>query len=99
MKNLTEEQRDQEDLYSFPYHYLDLKSDEHRLLLRIEGIAKLRLIRDYILKNNFKRILDAGCGDARLFHEIKDFNGELVGVDYSERAIGFAKVFNPHAEF
>ncbi len=99
MNSLTKEQQNQEDLYSFPYHYLDLGSEEYRLLRRIEGIAKIRLIKDFILKNKFKKILDVGCGDARLFYEIKSFNGKLVGVDYSDQAIRFAKAFNPHAEF
>ena len=41
--------------------------------------------------------MEAGCGDGRFLHELRKEtdNAILHGIDYSARAISFARVFNP----
>jgi 2-polyprenyl-3-methyl-5-hydroxy-6-metoxy-1,4-benzoquinol methylase len=43
--------------------------------------------------------LDAGCGDGRFCYELRNEKVRLIGIDFSEKAIGFAKIINPHAQF
>ena len=42
MTQLTEKQQNQEAQYLFPYHYLDLASDHHKLLWTIEYLDLLK---------------------------------------------------------
>jgi ubiquinone/menaquinone biosynthesis C-methylase UbiE len=46
-------------------------------------------------------VLDAGCGDGKLLGEIvrSGRRGSFHGVDYSERAVGFARLLVPKASF
>jgi len=44
-------------------------------------------------------LLDAGCGDGRLCYELAQGGWDVVGIDYSERAIAFAKAFSPTVKF
>jgi len=89
----------QEDQYNFPYHYLDLASDEFRLIWYIPYLSKLDLIKEYFQKNHYKTLLDVGSGDGRLIYHFNDIRPKAVGVDFSKQAIKFAQVFNPWANF
>jgi len=95
----TEEQVIQEVGYEFPYHYLDLRCDEYRLMLHVDYISRLRVVKDLLKPFEGQRVLDAGCGDGRFCYELKNENIEIVGVDYSERALGFARAFSPEIDF
>lgn len=97
--SLTEKQQLQEDGYSFPYHYLDLRSDEYRLLLHTEYVSRLQVIKDLLKPYQGQTVLDAGCGDGRLCYELRNEDLKLVGVDWSSRAITFARAFSPTVEF
>ncbi len=102
MKPTTKKQMLQEEKYIFPYHYLDLSSDFHKNLKSMEIFGVLQIVEDLIKSSNKKKInfLDAGCGDGRFCYELKTFKKcKIVGIDYSEQAIGFAKAFNPNIEF
>lgn len=89
----------QEAEYKFPYHYLDLESDRHRLIDFVPVMSRYELVRDRLGDVSGMAILDAGCGDGRFCYEWRDSGARLVGVDYSERAIAFARAFVPEAEF
>ena len=65
MKKLTKKQIVQEQEYSFPYHYADLKSEEDRYLNFIEYLNRLKFVRKSLGNIKSKKILDAGCGDGR----------------------------------
>ncbi len=95
----SKEQVIQEQGYFFPYHYLDLKSDEHRFFLHLEYLGYLRLVKKLIEPFTGQRVLDAGCGDGRFCFEMCKENVKLVGIDYSPAAIAWAKLFNPGVEF
>ncbi len=103
MEELTKEQKVQEEEYVFPYHYLDLASDYHKYLSFIEYKLLFNhikeIVSDLMNPSGETKFLDAGCGDGRFCYELKDLGCEIVGVDYSERAISFARGFNPDIKF
>lgn len=89
----------QDDQYSFPYHYMDLYSEFHRRIRYLDYLSVLRIAQEMLAPLNGQRLLDAGCGDGRFCYELSQNDIEIVGVDHSERAISFAKAFNPKIEF
>ena len=98
MIKFTDTQMHQEGEYDFPYHYLDLKADDYKYLRCIEYLSLLNKTKNLIKPFNGQKILDAGCGDGRFCYELRNENIEIYGVDFSERAINFAKAFNPKAK-
>jgi SAM-dependent methyltransferase len=99
MQHFTEKQSVQEDAYSFPYHYLDLAVKEYRLIHRVLAASRIEIVRKMLRPFQGQLILDAGCGDGRFCYELKNENAKVIGVDISERALAFAKAFNPEVEF
>lgn len=99
MSVLTEKQQVQEASYSFPYHYLDLEVDAYKYILFIEYLSYLNIVKKLIEPFNGQFVLDVGCGDGRFCYQMQNENVKMVGTDCSERAIRFAKAFNPDSEF
>ena len=99
MSQLSDQQKTQEDEYSFPYHYLGVYFERYQRLEQLPYVVKLETVREILGPLEGRRVLDAGCGDGRLCYELQDGGAELVGVDYSEKAIAFARAFNPGAQF
>ncbi|MFH1224991.1 MAG: class I SAM-dependent methyltransferase [Candidatus Diapherotrites archaeon] len=102
--SFTERQRFKSNIgeveYIFPYHYGDLGLEKDgRNIKFIEYLARIEFVKKIVEKTGAKKVLDAGCGDGRFIYEMKNKGIELVGVDFSEKAIGFAKAFNPEAKF
>ncbi len=96
MDNLTNEQRVQEEEFIFPYHYLSLLGGSYP---NIEQLSILRVIKETIAPFKGQQLLDAGCGDGRFCYELRNENITVTGVDYSEKALGFARAFNPSVRF
>ena len=96
----NKKQKVQEDEYIFPYHYLDIKCDDE-YLYGIEYLDYMRVVRNKIPNKSGTKVLDAGCGDGRFCYELRKAkeNVSVYGVDYSQRAIDFAKAFNPNTKF
>lgn len=69
--------------------------------LEADYLNYLSVIKEYISDNFEKgaRILDLGCGDGRIAYELQNLGFEVTGLDYSERAIGFAKLLAPKCQF
>lgn len=88
-----------DDRYFFPYHYLDLKADEYRLILHHEYVSRLNIVKGLLDLSMGQFILDAGCGDGRFLYEIRDEPVVRIGIDCSERALAFARIFNPTMTF
>jgi SAM-dependent methyltransferase len=90
----------QERKYNLPYHWFP-----RRRLLRFEREEKERIVFDLINRHHQKpvgRYLDVGCGDGRWTYEISTFletGADTYGIDFSEQAIGFARLINPHLHF
>ncbi len=94
MKKLSNKQQVQEDEYFFPYHYLDLYLESYRDLYFINRNELINTIKEILKVKETDLILDACCGDGRFSYELKKTGANVVGVDYSKRAIEFAKIFN-----
>jgi 2-polyprenyl-3-methyl-5-hydroxy-6-metoxy-1,4-benzoquinol methylase len=106
VKNYDEEQKIQEDLYDFPYHHIPSYVKGNFSAIRThrgahEYLAYLHFIISQIKKIEFSNLLDIGCGDGKLLYEISKeiASKNYVGIDYSERAILFAKAMSPHIKF
>ncbi len=98
-------QEHQEEEYSFPYHYITQYTPEFSQSLHdswgINYAATLEFLLKVIAEEPFVRCLDVGCGDGRLVKELDAIfpKHEIVGVDYSERAIALARVMHPMGQF
>ncbi len=106
MTTLSPEQREQEDDYVFPYHYIPSLKDGNFSLTRVmrwgyQYIAYLEFVAQKVAGAGFDSLLDVGCGDGRFLCEINSRfpDKRLVGIDMSEQAIGFARAFNPDVRF
>lgn len=94
----------QESLYNLPYHWFP-----EPWLKQFEREEKKRIIYSLIkshLNGNMHRYLDVGCGDGRWTSDIHDLiqnkmgqSVETTGIDFSDRAIGFAKLIKPGINF
>lgn len=95
----------QDILYEFPYHYLpQLDQKEIPRLYRylswgFDYLTYMSFVVDQIKSIAPKSLLDIGCGDGRLIHWVKTAVPQVSGIDLSERAIAFARVFNPEVMF
>ncbi|MDY7009644.1 MAG: class I SAM-dependent methyltransferase [Planctomycetota bacterium] len=106
MEILSKEQREQEDDYVFPYHYIPSLAGGDFSSVRVhrwgyQYMAYLEFVIEKISGMDFGSLLDVGCGDGRLLHELKLRFGDkrLAGLDMSEQALRFAGAFNPGIQF
>jgi 2-polyprenyl-3-methyl-5-hydroxy-6-metoxy-1,4-benzoquinol methylase len=80
--------------YRLPYHWI--RDPLARDSLSYFGYLKL------VLQNlpvEGRRILDAGCGDGRLAHDISQKGHEVTGIDLLDVSIGYAEQLVPEASF
>jgi len=101
-----EQQRIQESRYEFPYHYIPRLEDGDFSQARVldwgyEYLSYIRFVLAKLETLPFRSLLDVGCGDGRFLGEVRrQFpKKELVGIDFSEQAIRYAKVLCPDVEF
>lgn len=95
----------QDDLYTFPYHYLPTLGDDgvvrlHRQLAwGLEYLTYMTFAAQMIQSRQVDSLLDVGCGDGRLLHMLRGYIPRLSGVDLSPRAIALAQALNPDLDF
>jgi len=96
---INNKQMVQEEEYEVPYHwFISPNSVGGRIYFGYLSICT-NFIKSENNYNNLN-ILDAGCGDARFLKELELLGVEsLYGIDYSERAVSFAKLLLPKVEF
>ncbi|MBP6772082.1 MAG: class I SAM-dependent methyltransferase [Gemmatimonadaceae bacterium] len=95
----------QDDLYAFPYHHLPWRDAAGGLSISrslgwgAEYLCYLHHVSELIVSLGARSILDAGCGDGRLFTVLPASVRRRVGADLSPRAIAYARAFTPNAEW
>ena len=94
----------QEGEYDFPYHHLvEVRpfSETRHLFWGYKYGAYLEKILDTISKYQFDSLIDISCGDGKVLYEIaRQFpDKKLMGVDYSEKSLRFARAFSPKLTF
>jgi len=108
VKKLNKSQKIQEERYQFPYHYIPTLVNNNFSQFRVyphfvgyEYLSYLNFILKQIDLIEFNSLLDIGCGDGRFLHEInkKSSNKNLLGIDYSEKAIRLANAMNERIKF
>lgn len=100
------EQTIQEEQYDLPYHYFPrvLNGGFSQAVYWSWGfryLGGLRVAEELCNQESWESLLDIGCGDGRFMAEMARAhpNQELVGIDYSNRAISLAKAMNPDLDF
>lgn len=95
----------QDALYEFPYHYLP-RLDRgvvprlHRhLSWGLDYLTYTSFVVDQVVSVSPGSLLDVGCGDGRLISLVKSSVSQVFGVDVSERALAYARAFNPDVGF
>lgn len=88
--NFTTEQQIQEDQYTLPYHYFIDRFSFGGIFYSSYVDKCVEVVESF----QGKKILDVGCGDAFFLSQLNDKKNHLYGIDYSKRALDFAKLFN-----
>jgi ubiquinone/menaquinone biosynthesis C-methylase UbiE len=101
---MDQTQIQQEHEYEFPYHHmvhLEPFSQDVNLLWGFRYVAYLEKVIEEIGSRPCSSVIDIGCGDGKLSLEMKKRYPakRIVGVDYSEKALSFARAFAPDVEF
>ena len=96
----------QELQYVLPYHFLPQRyGSVFRQTLTMswgyEYLSYIEFITRLVGREAFASLIDVGCGDGRLLHELRQAQCEprLVGIDFSQRAIDFARLLTSGVEF
>lgn len=96
----------QDSLYQFPYHYIpDIENEGKAIRLHralnwgLDYMTYMSFIKEVIQDKKPQSLIDIGCGDGRLVNLLKRDVPTVCGVDLSERALSFAKAFNPDVNF
>ena len=106
-KIMKKEQESQDIEYSFPYHYIPQFKNNFKQVEIWNWSKNYTSAIEFILKemnNDFKNnnlIFDIGCGDGRLTKELtlEFVNANVIGIDYSKKAIALANAMNPDIKF
>ena len=103
---LSAEQAVQEAEYEFPYHYIPRLeggnfTQVRKLRWGYEYLSYLRFVLARLERVEFDSLLDVGCGEGRFLREVsRRFPGKrLLGVDFSARAVEYARLLNPGLRF
>lgn len=96
----------QEDEYVFPYHYIpEVSANQFSQVKNLSWgylyLARLQRVVEIVRSWEFSTLLDVGCGDGRLLHELHQAlpGMRLTGIDFSDSPLRFARAFNPDLEF
>lgn len=105
-KDLEARQVIQEEEYDYPYHYIPAWEDGRFSQVAhwswgYRYLGGIQVVLDQLQAGEFGSLVDIGCGDGRFLREAARMfpSVELLGIDYSERAIGLARALNPELRF
>jgi SAM-dependent methyltransferase len=94
----TDKKQLQEEAYYLPYHWLTRKGAKEVQDRKIELVAQMLQMGGV----SSGTALDIGCGDGKHTFELQKRLGNNIvfsGVDFSERAITYARMLAPHIPF
>ena len=101
-RSLDSHQQIQEDQYDFPYHYIPSLGEGVFSQVRYWSwgyryLGGIDVVLEQLAGQPFESLVDIGCGDGRFLREVASHypESELMGVDYSAKAIRMAKTLNP----
>jgi len=93
-------------MYDYPYHYIPAWDGVNFSQTRVldwgyEYLSYLYFVLGKVNELGFESLLDVGCGDGRFLYELnRRVSGKrLVGMDYSKRAIEYARIMDPGIEW
>jgi SAM-dependent methyltransferase len=96
----------QEAEYVFPYHFIpslggDGFSTTRHWSWGMHYLGGLHLVGSLLREYDFHSLVDIGCGDGRFLADLRQAypDARLVGFDYSDRSIAFARAFAPAVDF
>lgn len=95
----------QEDLYAFPYHWIPgLDGSGRGYFIRelhwgLEYLTYQLEIKGWCEAEQPSSVLDVGCGEGFFLALVRSTIPRRVGVEASERALRFARAFEPGSEF
>ena len=100
------QQKLQVQAYRIPYHYLPVieqgRFSQHQYWSwGYRYLGRLQITFELLAKISFQSLFDIGCGDGRFLREVQSrFGGKrLLGIDYSEEAVRWARSLNPELKF
>ncbi|MCD6441958.1 class I SAM-dependent methyltransferase, partial [bacterium] len=105
MQKIVNKRSIQERQYQFPYHYIPNYRNGFSQTLNwtwgINYVSTLEFLIEKLKKVKFKSLCDIGTGDGRLVKELSEIfpKKEILGIDYSQKAINLAKTLNPTLTF
>jgi len=106
MDELSNQQTVQESRYEYPYHYIPVLGEKYFMQTQTlswgyEYLSYLLFVLGKAQETDFKSLLDVGCGDGRFLFELqrRAEGKRLVGIDYSKRAIDYAKIMSQDIEW
>lgn len=94
--------RVQEEQYVFPYHHIAISSETSRaqwMKWAHEYRAYVGVVTELVGRLAPRSMIDVGCGDGALLRTLVDTVPVRLGIDLSERAISFARAFDPTGEY
>lgn len=84
--------------YRFPHHWIDHELKTGSLFEKLHAAYASRAI-ELIKKSGARDVLEIGCGDGWVCNEMSRAGLKAVGVDWSENAISYARMFAQNASF
>lgn len=81
--------------YSLPEHWI-LEPDS---FFGMEYTGYRQIVLDMMKDTHSLDCIDIGCGDGRMCYDLVNLGHNVVGIDYSIRALEYARCFVPKAEF
>ena len=103
MQEKSKEKKLQSNQYKIPYHYIPQIVDDFDNYksyiswnFSFQYIFAIKKIYESIKNNQCKKLLDIGCGDGRLINFLSQKFSSIffTGIDYDQKSIQWAKVFN-----
>jgi SAM-dependent methyltransferase len=98
---MYEQEKIQEEEYSFPYHYVAQYNGAFTQVFcdswGINYVSTIEFLLSRLQGEKFESVIDIGCGDGRFTQELASAfpTKRVVGIDYSRKAVTLASAMAP----